>query len=374
MLDKIFFFVLASFTIGSLGQIFRVGGFNLYLYDLVMLGANLYFFLFFLKKKKFYINSPLILFSFFSAFSLTVTLFSLQGYGFSESLMVLSFWLRFNLIFILSFFIFNLLKFNFLSLESFKNNLIYNFYLLTFLNLIQYLFLKDISFMNIYGFDPHTTRLTGFFLDPNFMGFYLISYLFSNEFFLKNKYLSYISIVSLFLTNSRSALLTLLIFLIFYIFKNFKKSLILFCISIFLFLITDMTSRLGHLSASNDSSSLRITSWENAISIYNSSSFWGIGFSNYRNYLIGLNLVGPEFYYTNSSNYSDSSLLSVLAFSGIFGTFIFLCFLLSYTKNYLNMVLLTLVFFNSFIINSLFYPVTAFLIFMFLNFNLYRKN
>lgn len=367
MLDKILFFTIAAFTLGSLGQIFRISSANLYLFDILVFGANLYLLLFFLKKKKFYINSPLILFSFFSLFTFITTLFQTIGFLFSEILYVLSFWVRFNMYFLFGIFVFNLIKYQFLPRETFKKILLNNFYLLTLLNLIQYLFILDISFMESFGFDPHTQRLTGFFLDPNFMGFYLILYLFLNEILLKKKYVSFILISMIFLTDSRSAFLTLILFLILYSFKHFKSAVLLFLFSAVLFIFSNLNSRLEHLSAPNDSSSLRIESWVNAIKIYEASPYFGIGFNNYRNYLIGLNITSPENYFLNSGNYSDSSLLSVLTFSGALGLLIFISFYFSYLKNFNYFILLGIIFFNSLVINSMFFPPTAFLIFIMLN-------
>ncbi len=367
MLDKILFFTIAAFTLGSLGQIFRISSANLYLFDILVFGANLYLLLFFLKKKKFYINSPLILFSFFSIFSLIVTLFQISGFLLSEKFSVLSFWVRFNLYFWFGIFVFNLLKYKFLGVGSLKRIFINNFYLLTILNFIQYFFILDISFMESFGFDPHTQRLTGFFLDPNFIGFYLVLYIFLNETYLRTKFISYISIFMLFLTESRSAFLTLALFLILYLFKNFKSSAILIMFSFLLFLFSNLNSRIEHISASNDSSNLRIESWLNALRIYESSPYFGVGFNNYRNYLIGLNIVSPEGYFLNSSNYSDSSLLSVLVFCGALGTLIFMSVYVSYIKNYSSLIFLAIIFFNSFIINSLFFPPTALMIFLILN-------
>lgn len=367
MLDKILFFTITAFTLGSLGQLLRISGVNLYLFDIVVFGANLYLLLFFLKKKKFYINSPLILFSFFSLFTFITSIFQTSGFLFSEILYVLSFWVRFNMYFLFGIFVFNLIKFQFLSKETFKKILLYNFYLLTLLNLLQYFFVLDISFMESFGFDPHTQRLTGFFLDPNFMGFYLILYLFLNEILLKKIYVSYILIFMLFLTDSRSAFLTLMLFLILYSFKNFKSAFFLSLFTLLLFTFSNLNSRIEHFSAPNDSSSLRIESWVNALKIYEASPYFGIGFNNYRNYLIGLNITSPENYFLNSSNYSDSSLLSVLTFSGALGLLIFVSFYLSYLKNFNYFILLSLIFFNSLIINSMFFPPTAFLIFIMVN-------
>lgn len=372
MLDKIVLITLFAFSLGSLGQVFRISGANLYLFDIVILGANLYLFLFFLKKKKFYLNSPLILFVFFSIFSLIVTIFQTQNYLLNERLVVLSFWVRFNLYFIFSYFIYNLLVFKYLNWVEINQILIRNFYFLLMLNLIQYFLIRDISFMETYGFDPHTSRLTGFFLDPNFMGFYLVIYIFLNEFYLKSKFISFLSIWTLVLTDSRSALLSLFLFLILYAFKNLKKSILFIFFLGILFVSSNLLSRFEHLSVSNDSSALRIESWKNALYIYQNSPYFGVGFNNYRNYLIAHNLVTPANYFSNSSSYSDSSLLSVLVFTGLFGLLIYLSFLLSFVKNYTNFVLIALILFNSLIINSLFFPSLAVLIFITLNLGLLK--
>jgi len=374
MLDSLVLVTLSAFTLGSLGQVFRISGVNLYLFDIVVLGANLYLLLFLLKKKKFYINSHLIFFLFFSLFSLLVTTFQIYDFIVTDQLYVLSFWIRFNCYFIFSYFVFLLIKYNLVLVSSLKKILTQNFYFLTLLNIIQYFFLRDISFMEQYGFDPHTQRLAGFFLDPNFMGFYLVLYLYLNEYFLKNKYLSYISVLMIFLTESRTALILLLIFLVTYLYRNFKKSLILAFISVFIFSLSSISTRIEHLSAPNDSSALRIDSWKNAYAIYEHSPYFGIGFNNYRNYLIYLNITSPENYYLNSSNYSDSSILTILTFGGIFGFFLFLVYLFSYSKSYQNLVFIIIILVGSFIVNGLFFPPLAMLIFLILNLNQFYRS
>jgi hypothetical protein len=367
MLKFLIWITTIAFTLGSLGQVLRFSGTNLYLFDLVIIVSNIYLLGFLIKKQKFYINKTFLIFLFFSIFTLIITFFRVQGFLLFEQLFTLSFWLRFNLYFIFGYLIFNLIRYKYLEFEVLKVVLTYNLYILIFLNFVQFYFLRDISFMAEYGFDPHTQRLTGFFLDPNFMGFYLILFLFLNEFYLKKKFLSYLILFQIILTDSRSAFLTLVLFLSLYLLLNFQKSLLLIFFSIILFFFSNLDARFNHLIASNDSASLRIESWANAIEVYSFASNFGIGFNNYRNYLIGFNLISPDNYFLNSSNYSDSSLLSVLAFSGILGLFIFVCLLLSFMKNFRTSLLLLLIFFNSLIINSLFFPATAFLIFLILN-------
>jgi hypothetical protein len=367
MLDKLILLTIVSFSLGSLGQIFRNAGINLYLFDIFVFGANLYLFFFLIKKKKFFINLSFLLFTFFSLLSLVISLFQTFDYFFIEKLHVLSFWIRFNLYFGFAYFVFNLLKFKFLSKESLYRVLSLNFYLVIVLNFLQYFFIRDISFMADFGFDPHVSRLTGFFLDPNFLGFYLVLYFYLNEKFLKNKYFSYLSILMVILTESRSAFFTLLILLIFNFFQSVKKTIIFIIFTLLLFLFSNLSYRIEHLNASNDSSSSRISSWVDALEVHQVSPYFGIGFNNYRNYLIGYNIVPPEGFFLNSSNYSDSSILSVLAFSGFLGAIVFLTFYLSYLNKIQVLGFLITIFFNSLIINSLFFPATALLIFLILN-------
>ncbi len=193
MLKFLIWITTIAFTLGSLGQVLRFSGTNLYLFDLVIIVSNIYLLGFLIKKQKFYINKTFFIFLFFSIFTLIITFFRVQGFLLFEQLFTLSFWLRFNLYFIFGYLIFNLIRYKYFEFEVLKVVLTYNLYILIFLNFVQFYFLRDISFMSEYGFDPHTQRLTGFFLDPNFMGFYLILFLYLNEFYLKKKvlFLSY---------------------------------------------------------------------------------------------------------------------------------------------------------------------------------------
>jgi len=161
--------------------------------------------------------------------------------------------------------------------------------------------------------------------------------------------------------------LVLSLLIIFLYFINTKKALLLTFLIVLFFGYSSLPQRFEQTSTANDSLALRYESWNSALQIYQASPYFGIGIGNYKNYLIGLNLIKPENYNQNSNNYSDSSLLSVLVFGGILGLILYLIFLLSYARNFKNLVFLILVLVNSLIINSLFFPGLAVLIFLTLN-------
>lgn len=374
MLRNLIVVALSLFTLANLTSISRVGGYNFYLYDFYLLILNLAVFVWCLKKGIPRINLNLILLVLFLFWSIVVTVSNVSFYAFNDQFLVLSYLFRFGNYSFFGFLIYSLLKSKILSTYDFQHILRVNFYLLVILNVLQYFIFRDISSLSIYGFDPHQTRLTGTFLDPNYMGIYLILYFIISENFLKSRFISYSSFLMLLLTESRSAFLTFLVALVFLIFKSPKYFIYLALIISFSF-GTSFVNRIELSKASNDSSNLRIESWKNAVQLYSFSPEFGVGFNNYRNMTKYFNLSTPEMYYANSSNSSDSSLLSVLAMVGGLGLFLFVSYLFSFGyKVFENLIFLGVILFNSLFINSLFFPSICVLVILILNFNLANKN
>ncbi len=374
MLRNLIVVALSLFTLANLTSISRVGGYNFYLYDFYLLILNLAVFVWCLKKGILRINLNLILLVLFLVWSTVVTLSNVIFYDFNDQFLVLSYLFRFGNYSFFGFLIYSLLKSKILSTYDFQHILRVNFYLLVILNVLQYFIFRDISSLSIYGFDPHQTRLTGTFLDPNYMGIYLILYFIISENFLKSRFISYSSFLMLLLTESRSAFLTFLIAIVFLIFKSPKYFIYLALIISFSF-GTSFVNRIELSKASNDSSNLRIESWKNAVQLYSFSPEFGVGFNNYRNMAKYFNLSTPEMYYANSSNSSDSSLLSILVMGGGLGLFLFVSYLFSFGyKVFENLIFLGVILFNSLFINSLFFPSVCVLVILILNFNLANKN
>ena len=373
MLNKLLLIAFCLFTLGNISSLSRLGGYNLYLYDIYLSFFNIGVFIWYIKRKQLFIPINYLFAITFLIFSLLSTLFSISNYPFSDQFLVLSYLIRFGNYSFFGFLIYVLIKSKILLINDFQNILKFNFYFLLALNIAQYFLFRDISSLSIYGFDPHQNRLTGTFLDPNYMGIYLIIYFLFSELTLNSRIVSVSSFIMILLTESRSAFLTLLLALVILLIRSPKYLLYIILLFVFSF-GTSFINRIELSKAANDSSNLRIESWKNAIQLYSLSPEFGIGFNNYRNMSKFYNLTAPENYYSNSSNSSDSSLLSILVMTGGIGLFLFLLYFISFGISvYDNLIYLAVIFFNSIFINSLFFPAICVLILVILNYNLARK-
>ncbi len=373
MLNKLLLIAVCLFTLGNVSSLSRFGGNNIYLYDIYLSFFNIGVFIWYIKRKQILIPLNILFVVTFLIFSLLSTLFSIANYPISDQFLVLGYLVRFGNYSFFGFLIYILLKSKILLTIDFQNILKLNFYLLFILNMAQYFLFRDISSLSIYGFDPHQNRLTGTFLDPNYMGIYLIIYFLFSELTLNSRFVSISSFIMILLTESRSAFLTLLLALFILMFRSPKYLLFVALLFVFSF-GTSFINRIELTKAANDSSNLRIESWKNAIQLYSLSPEFGIGFNNYRNMSKFFNLTSPENYYSNSSNSSDSSLLSILVMTGGIGLFLFLLYLISFgLRVYDNLIYLAVIFFNSIFINSLLFPTVCVLILLILNYNLARK-
>lgn len=311
------------------------------------------------------------MFAFFILLSFGSTIFRIYFYDLSDIFIVLAYLFRFINYVMFGFLIYNAIKSKILPSLDIHKILKNNFYLLTTLNIVQYLFFRDISSLAVFGFDPHQTRLTGTFLDPNFMGIFLVLYFIYSEIVKNSKFISISSFVMILLTESRSAILTLGIVLVFLVFKNIKYSFYFLIIMGFTF-FTPFFARVELSKASNDSSNLRIESWKNGINLWQFSPEFGVGFNNYKNMSKYFNLLSPEQFSSNSANSSDSSLISVLAMTGILGLVAFCLFLLSFLSSK-SFYFLVAIFINSLFINSLFFPAVCVYLFLWLNITRLQK-
>lgn len=362
------FFLLSIFLL-ILGPFFTIslGSLNVYPFDLGIFVSSLYFLTHILKNRVFRIDLSFILFLAFCSFALITTIFSVKLENLFGALLYL---FRFVTYFLFSYFVYLLVLSGDLKKEEILRYLKISSFFLIITSFIQYFFFRDISFMSFRGFDPHTTRMSGFFLDPNFLGIFIVIFYYENSQYFKNIYFEYLFIFMVFLTQSRSALLSLLICIFLLNYKRIDKIFLnVVFISLLFFLNSSILDRISHASAANDSSYLRIESWKNGIYLYSFSDLFGVGLNNYRNSLISTNLISPEFYSSNSSSYSDSSLISVLAMTGLIGLVLFILIFTSYLNNFFSLVLLVVIFFNSVIINSLFYPAVTVFLFLLLNLN-----
>ena len=244
----------------------------------------------------------------------------------------------------------------------------------------QYFLFPDLSFLTIYGWDPHQQRIVSTLLDPNFSGliFTMIFAISTSLYLYKCKnhqinfytFVSVLSFIALILTFSRSSYLAFLTaIMVIGILKSPKLLffiLILFAVA-FLQIVQVRTRVIGAFTL-DETSQARIESWQKGLTIFKNNFLFGVGFNTYRYAQIEygfFSLDEPEGGHSGAG--SDSSLILVVATTGIVGLFFYLFFLFSVfvilvkkaTKNYLHLLGLSIflaLLVHSQFVNSLFFP------------------
>lgn len=245
---------------------------------------------------------------------------------------------------------------------------------LAFLGLLQFIFLPDLGFLTINGWDPHYFRTVTTFLDPNFAGGYfvltllLISYLRGGnrmtpgifQIFFVTCYLALLT------TFSRSSYLMFLVSSLTLSFLNKSKKMASLSILLFIILMigfqiyTQLVARPRGIDR-EQSASFRLSTWQQGLTIFQKSPLIGVGYNSYRYAIREYNLADEQFYKSHGASGNDSSLLSVLATTGILGLTVYILFLSSLLKYALenNLVLVAAILgllVHSIFANSLFYP------------------
>lgn len=254
--------------------------------------------------------------------------------------------------------------------------LIYSGLGLTFLGLLQFTFLPNLEFLKNNGWDPHYFRTVSTFLDPNFLGGFLVLTLLvlSPQFCLKRRNiltprvfyllfgLVYLALLATFSRGSYLAFLASFITLA-YLYRSFKLGVI--CIVLFLGLLLGFNAYQINIAAPRGIDRIRyaefrLNTWQQGAILFQQHLVLGVGFNAYRYALEQYHLTGQDFLLTRGSSTNDSSLLFVAASTGIVGLFSFLFFLSSLIKNYKQNPLLIAgilgLVIQSFFANTLFYP------------------
>ncbi len=214
---------------------------------------------------------------------------------------------------------------NILSKEELLKNLLTVGAFTALYGLIQYIVLPDTRFLRAYGWDDHYYRLVGTFFDPTFVGIIIIfSVLLS---FSKSLYekkiipyaLGLFGVVCVALTYSRASYLALFagLLVLFFYKRNLRMLLlsgIVFSLAIF------MAPKPGGEGVNLQRTSTigaRALNYQEAIQIFEKNPLFGVGFNLYRfNRQTTDNLE-------HSGAGADSSLLFILATTGISGILVF---------------------------------------------------
>lgn len=199
---------------------------------------------------------------------------------------------------------------------------------------IQLVIVPDFGFAAQYGWDPHVGRLLGTFFDPNFIGGFLslglalalgllTSHKTTHRGWLMS--LSLVLFVAIVLTFSRSGYLALgaVVVVMGWLRARWLIGLGLIGFAVALLLIPRIGERLTEGVDPGESASFRFSSWSNAITVWQSSPLIGIGYNTYRYSQDRLGLAEL----TQSGNAgagADSSLLFILATTGVVGLTVWL--------------------------------------------------
>lgn len=307
-----------------------------------------------LKRPPFFIAG--VVFILIALLSLILTPLHLS---FSEYMNAFSYTGRFFLYFLLAIVIFSLQK-------NFTKGFILAGSALAALGILQLIFLPDLRFLAASGWDPHFFRNVSTFLDPNFLGAFLVLTLIlivqrqRSKFTLFLFTLVYIALLT---TFSRSSYLMLLISGL--TFSLLKKSiryailtLVLFGILLLGFQIYSRLVAEPRNISREQSASFRLNAWQQGLTLFQKYPVLGIGFNTYRYGLKQLNLGDEQFLQSHGSSGNDSSLLFVASTTGIVGLLTYLYFLSSILRGN-RLILLPAVLgliVHSFFANSLFYP------------------
>ncbi|OGG12597.1 hypothetical protein A3D77_04640 [Candidatus Gottesmanbacteria bacterium RIFCSPHIGHO2_02_FULL_39_11] len=226
---------------------------------------------------------------------------------------------------------------------------------------IGYFLYPDLRNLSYLGWDPHYKRIFSTFLDPNFLGIYLVICLavLLNEWKLKSIFSILLLIATIFFTYSRSSLAALMLLGILCVWRTGKRILFIPIISLFivgLFFLPRpggegvRLERLFTISQRLDHARL-------GLSIFFSHPILGVGFDTVRYAKAGME-NSQMWLISHAGAGLDITFLFILATSGIIGfTFFirFLYFIFLKAPGKIKIILLLVLFHSSFE-NSFFYP------------------
>ena len=234
---------------------------------------------------------------------------------------------------------------------------------------LQYFIFPDLTYLKFIGWDDHLGRLVGTYLDPAFTGMIFVAgFLAAFMKYIRGKrgiylILSVFFLLSLLFTYSRASYLALLTGLILILFLKKKIKPVIFTIlAVFILLLPFLPRGEGEGVRLERTRSItfRLNNYRETIQIIRKAPLFGIGYNN-------LCWVRTEMFSdsvaSHSCSGSDSSILLVMATSGIVGLLVFINISILIYRNIsddyygdLAKAFLFALFFHSMFSNSLFYP------------------
>jgi len=384
---KILLYIVV-FTL-SLGQFASIGGgegFRLYLFDIFTTIFVFYGLIyFFIIKRSFKVPRNSFWFVGFVLIALLSWLIGLTTFSNLEAIVALFYLIRFLIYFLSSLIIFNMIQKKLILPNDFFVLIFISAAFISIVGFVQLAVLPDFTVLDSnLGWDPHKNRLASTFFDPNFTGGFLamtlglaIGLILNKEIRLTPLQLVFfvvIPLIALVLTFSRSSWGMFAVIIL--VLGMLRARWLLFLAAILMFLtyfaIPRVQTRLSGVTDPADSAAFRLVSWKNTMVIAKDNPILGVNYFRYAQREYGFFDVGTQGGHAGSG--SDSSLLLILATTGVIGTTLFGLGYLTSTANLFSVnrialfaVLLGLLLHSQFV-NSLFYPQIMFLWLSFISF------
>lgn len=379
-LKILIFCLLALLPFGQLTKVpLGLPEVSLYFQDIIIVFLVLFYLSGLIFKKiprpKALLIKPVLI---FATIGLVSLFFNLGHYSVREIGIASLYLWRFLFYFGLYFVIGELVGKNKNEAEQFKSGLTLAGMATAFFGLIQYFFYPNLRNLAYLGWDPHFYRSFGTFLDPNFLGLFLVLTLImvfsrlEDESQRGNMLTRYAMILGLLLcylvlalTYSRSSYLAFLAAGV--VIARFKKSLKFLLGLVLIGLLTVIflprpEGSLGVKLEREETIRARIINWQQSLTIFKGNPLLGVGFNTYRYAQRNYGYLQENWQESHAGGGADASFLLVLATTGIIGFLSFCYLILQILKYHLkkkNLVLiasLAAVFVHSFFANSLFYP------------------
>ena len=262
---------------------------------------------------------------------------------------------------------------NFAREEKNKNLLLNSLLSVSFVSAIfgwiQMFTVPDLKPFFDLGWDMHLFRLVGTFLDPTFLGLIIVfGLILSIHRFIDSKSWKYVLIsvfllISLAFTYSRASYLALFAVLavIGYQKKIFKQLLLVATTFIVLTFLLPTSKNHSIELLRSFSAIARLDNYKSTLTIFTKSPVFGIG---YNNMCIAYNkYIGPQNFSSHACSGSDSSILFILATTGVVGFIVFIYSLFKIKNNLKHSTYYTLLttsfialIVHSVFSNSVFYP------------------
>lgn len=333
LLKVLFFAFLISFPIAEIGKLQFKNGVSISVNDILLFFLIISWILFKLKykkTKKYFLKKPILIFVSFGAVSLILNFYNLTLETFLISFLYLVRFVSYvSLYFITK-------EFDSNTKNKISILLLFSGFITVLMGFIQYFYYPNLGNLIYLGWDEHLYRMFSSFLDPNFAGIFFVIYfiftiMFVKEYFIKRdiyklivvSLISIFTLLAVYLTYSRSALIMLFLSLITYLILIKKKRLILIAVILLILMIfispksfrTEGTNLLRTVS-----SEARITSMKYGLYIFEKNPVLGVGFNAYRyaqNKYLGLNNIYWQT--THAGAGTDNSFIFVLATTGVVG-------------------------------------------------------